>query len=106
MTPERRAAETADSQWEQAQKWTDEHCAEIRGRIAEADAAKLRKRAERQRRREAGYKRVECWLSPAAMEAVEIVQGLSERQKADIIESAVLEYGKAYALAYAQELNQ
>lgn len=34
MTPERRAAETR------------------------------RKSAERQRRREAGYKRVECWLSP------------------------------------------
>ena len=33
MTPERRAAETAN------------------------------KRAERQRRKEAGYKRVECWLS-------------------------------------------
>lgn len=66
----------------------------------------LRKRAERQRRREAGYKRVECWLSPAAMEAVEMIQKLTERQKADIIEAAVLDFARHNALAYAQELNQ
>jgi hypothetical protein len=44
-------------------KLTDDQCAEIRGRLAEADAAKHRKRAERLRRKEAGEVRVEVWLS-------------------------------------------
>lgn len=55
MTPERRAAETAN------------------------------KRAERQRRREAGYKRVECWLSAEDVEWVRQMAEDNDDTLADIV---------------------
>lgn len=56
----------------------------------------LHKRAERQRRREAGYKRVECWLSSDAMHALGRIQRESGGQTSDIIEVAVLHFADEY----------
>lgn len=52
-------------------KLTDDQCAEIRGRLAEADAAKHRKRAERLRRKEAGEVRIEAWIKPDSAKALD-----------------------------------
>lgn len=51
----------------------------------------LRKRAERQRRREAGERRVEVWLSKNAVVALADMQTVSADTVSDLIEAAVLE---------------
>ena len=48
-----------------------------------------RKRQERQRRKEAGYQRVEIWLSPAGQENLEWLRSSSGESVAQVIESAL-----------------
>jgi hypothetical protein len=56
----------------------------------------IRKRAERQRRKEAGEVRVECWLGAESAAALEQLRGLTEEPTAYIIEAALHHLRRAY----------
>lgn len=117
VTPARRAAETAWSKGDRlawsGERWTFWQfdpdypraicqsdslrvCAIDITSAKRIDPATERKRAERQRRKEGGYKRVECWLSPAAMEALTLIQKMSEKSVADCINDSIIGTGAAY----------
>lgn len=53
----------------------------------------IRKRAERQRRREAGYKRVECWLSAGVIDRLDSHCAETGQDRSEAIALLISDYG-------------
>lgn len=83
MTASRRAAETAG---EKQTRLANEHYPRS------DDASTIRKRAERQRRKEAGEVRVEVWLPAYEAQALDRYAQLTHTTRTDVVLEAIKGY--------------